>query len=639
MACWTMTGMALFDVMKLMNPKAILLLLILTGFSIKNPTNHADEITRQNIVLKGHAGEIIDKCIEKRIKAQDVDQLIDPFKLKNETRCWQTEFWGKWMLSAVGAYEYTKDPELLEKIKYAVSGLLATQLKDGYIGNYGPETQLTGWDVWGRKYSMLGLIGYYEITGDKKALKAASKVADHLISQVGPGKKSILKAGFYRGMASSSVLEPVVYLYNHTQKKEYLDFAGYILSQWETEDGPQLISKAISGVNVADRFAPPENWWSWENGQKAYEMMSCYDGLLELYKVTKKPEYLEAVIKTADNIIETEINIAGSGSAFECWYGTAKRQTQPTYHTMETCVTTTWMKLCGKLLDQTGNSKYADEIEKSFYNALMASMKFDASEIAKYSPLEGVRIEGEEQCSMHINCCNANGPRGFVMIPSFAVKSIKNDVFINYYGESNAEVQLDNKTKIAISQMTRYPEDGQIDIIISPETSAELRVNLRIPAWSTATEVNVNGTRIEKVEPGTYLSISRSWSKNDKISISLDMSGKLHENNGHQAITRGPIVLARDSRFGDGFVDETTVIRHDEDVVELTSIDEKPEHVWMAFTAPCRTGTDLEGTGKIAKPVHFCDFASAGNTWDPQTRYRVWIRKTLNVMNRKYEGY
>jgi hypothetical protein len=117
------------------------------------------------------------------------------------------------------------------------------------------------------------------------------------------------------------------------------------------------------------------------------------------------------------------------------------------------------------------------------------------------------------------------------------------------------------------------------------------------------------------------------------------MSGKLHENNGHQAITRGPIVLARDSRFGDGFVDETTVIRHDEDVVELTPIDEKPAHIWMAFTAPCVTGTDLEGTGKIAKPVHFCDFASAGNTWDPQTRYRVWIRKTLNVMNRKYEGY
>ena len=62
------------------------------------------------------------------------------------------------------AYQYKNDPALMEKMKYAVSGLLATQLPDGHIGNYGPDTQLTGWDIWGRKYSMLGLIKYYEIS-------------------------------------------------------------------------------------------------------------------------------------------------------------------------------------------------------------------------------------------------------------------------------------------------------------------------------------------------------------------------------------------------------------------------------------------------------------------------------------------
>lgn len=38
------------------------------------------------------------------------------------------------------------------------------------------------------------------------------------------------------------------------------------------------------------------------------------------------------------------------------------------------------------------------------------------------SPMEGHRCEGEEQCGMHINCCNANGPRAFALIPDFAVK-------------------------------------------------------------------------------------------------------------------------------------------------------------------------------------------------------------------------
>jgi len=63
------------------------------------------------------------------------------------------------------------------------------------------------------------------------------------------------------------------------------------------------------------------------------------------------------------NIIESEINIAGSGTAFECFYNGAKYQAEPTYHTMETCVTMTWMKLCFNLLRLTENSLYADQIE------------------------------------------------------------------------------------------------------------------------------------------------------------------------------------------------------------------------------------------------------------------------------------
>lgn len=609
----------------------------LLAFSVK-PIEQIS-INPHSLKIKGFPGEVIDKCIDVRIKGQDVDHLIEPFKLKNETRCWQSEFWGKWMLSAALAYKYTKDPELMKKMRYAVEGLLATQLKNGYIGNYGPENQLTAWDIWGRKYSMLGLIRYYEVSTDKKALKAASKVADHLISQVGPGKTNIIKTGFYHGMASSSVLEPIVYLYNHTSKEKYLDFANYIVDQWETEGGPDLIGKALDGVNVADRFPPPGKWWSWENGQKAYEMMSCYDGLLELYKVTKKPEYLQAVVKTVDNIMETEINIAGSGSAFECWYGTVERQTQATYHTMETCVTTTWMKLCDKTQQITGDSKYADEVEKSFYNAMMASMKYDASEIAKYSPLEGNRIAGEDQCSMHINCCNANGPRGFAMMPFFGIKMADHEIFVNYYGASEAGITLEKGNEISITQTSTYPESGSIQLSINPQKSIDFSLNLRIPAWSVLTTVKVNGEAIENIKPGTYLPILRTWKANDQVSLELDMRGKLHQSKTFEAITRGPIVLARDSRFDDGFVDETAVIQNENGIVKLTQIHEIPDHIWMAFTAPCKLGTDLEGHGAEPKAIMFCDFASAGNTWEPSTRYRVWLPKTLNVMDRKYEGY
>ncbi|MFQ8804200.1 MAG: hypothetical protein ACLR8Y_02505 [Alistipes indistinctus] len=65
----------------------------------------------------------------------------------------------------------------MAKITRGVQAILATQSPDGlYRGNYAPDAQLGGWDVWGRKYTMLGLLAYYRSrTGDKKSLEGAVK--------------------------------------------------------------------------------------------------------------------------------------------------------------------------------------------------------------------------------------------------------------------------------------------------------------------------------------------------------------------------------------------------------------------------------------------------------------------------------
>lgn len=627
--------------------KKLLFLLILTGigtiYGFRLKEAPAVEIKNINssvhTTMNGYLGKKINLCISERIKKQDVQHLIEPFRYRNETRLWQTEFFGKWILSAISAYEYNHDPELLQIIRNAVSGLLSTQTPDGYIGNYTPEAQLNHWNIWGCKYTLLGLQAYYDITGERTALDAAVKLADYILSIVGPEKANIVKTGNYRGMPSSSILEPIVYLYNHTGKKEYLDFAKYIVRQWETPDGPQLISKGLEGVPVSERFPNPSSWWSWENGQKAYEMMSCYEGLLELYKVTKEPVYLTVVERVVRDIIDSEINVAGSGTAFECFIHGAQRQTDPTYHTMETCVTMTWMKLCSNLLGLTHNSLYADQIEKTAYNALIASMKYDGSQIEKYSPLEGRRQEGEEQCGMHINCCNANGPRAFVLLPKIAVQTSGNEIFVNLYSESASSVQLNAKNKVDIVQKTDYPVSDEVEMMINPVRSEIFTLSLRIPLWSKKTAVLVNGSPVDGITEGSYLRISRKWQANDKVVLRLDLRGRLVELNGSQAILRGPIVLARDSRFSDGFVDEAVVIQKKDGFVKLTPSGKKPAEMWMAFTAPMVVGTDLEGEGGKPREIHVCDFASAGNTWTDDSRYKVWIKKTLHVMNTPYSKY
>ena len=121
--------------------------------------------------------------------------------------------------------------------------------------------------------------------------------------------------------------------------------------------------------------------------------------------------------------------------------------------------------------------------------------------------------------------------------------------------------------------------------------------------------------------------------------MKLDLRGRLVKLNGCAAILRGPIVLARDSRFNDGFVDEAAVIQNKNNFVELQISDAKPEGVWLSFTAPLKLGTGISSTSEVPSQIHFCDFGSAGNRWDSNTRYKVWLQEPLNVMKKEIESY
>ena len=55
-----------------------------------------------DVRLKGYLGKRLDAMIANHVAGQDVDYITAPFMEKTETKgWWQTEFWGKWMHSAV----------------------------------------------------------------------------------------------------------------------------------------------------------------------------------------------------------------------------------------------------------------------------------------------------------------------------------------------------------------------------------------------------------------------------------------------------------------------------------------------------------------------------------------------------------
>ena len=268
----------------------------------------ADQLTlsnRSEISLSSWIGGRVDACVSRRVMAQNVDLLVTPFLNHADTdNGWRGEFWGKWFTSAVLAYRYQPTKAHRAVLDQAVKSLLATQSPDGDISTYDAQHRGGDWDVWSRKYVLLGLIAYYDLTLSRETLAAAVRVGDTLLRDFGRGKQNLQDASLnlVAGLSSCSVLEPVCLLYQRTGERRFLEFATYIVASWEQPSkvapaGMRLVEDALKGTPPSRMVAP-----------KAYEMMSCFEGICEYYRITGDIKYLHAVVDFAQTIRKTGEN-------------------------------------------------------------------------------------------------------------------------------------------------------------------------------------------------------------------------------------------------------------------------------------------------------------------------------------------
>ena len=87
---------------------------------------------------------------------------------------------------------------------------------------------------------------------------------------------------------------------------------------------------------------------------------------------------------------------------------------------------------------------------------------------------------------MQINCCNANGPRAFALIPKAMYHASENAIMVNLYADSEATMYLGGKRNqpVTIRQKTTYPEGNVVEIEVMPHKAANFQIALRIPAWA-----------------------------------------------------------------------------------------------------------------------------------------------------------
>jgi DUF1680 family protein len=528
-------------------------------------------------------------------------------------------------------YRYTHDPELKKILQSTIADLITTKRSNGSISasEVSKQPDGPGGDLWERTYVMLGLEGYYtSVDKDAKVLKALIDEADCTISQIGPPPKvGILEQGWSPNhIESSTLLDPIMQLYQITGYKRYLDFAKYIVNE-NGAKGYNIIEQALNNVAPYQMGGPYP---------KAYEMMSLFEGLVMYYRVTGNLYIKQAAINLYQNIKANEITIIGNGGGDkpyhpavmgEAWDNTAFEQTNPDINRMmETCAGVTWMKFCSQILILTGDPSTVDEIEKYVYNGLIGAMKPAGNGFSYVNLLNGIKTNpqgwGGIVNGIDCTCCNLNGPMGLAYIPYVAVMNSKTGPVINLYNAATVTAKTPDNKNYKLDIISDYPRSDTIIIKISTKSLEKFSVQLRIPSWSKETSLKVNG-KVQDVTPGTYKSIVQKWSSGDKIELVLDMRCRIinapHGSNragdNFQALIKGPVVLARDENIDQNYMQSTSIISKDGyvDVIEETPSELQTR---MQYRVPTLDGF-----------IHMVDYASVNN-WNGK-HLCTWLPKPI----------
>ena len=549
---------------------------------------------------------------------------------------WRGEYWGKMMRGACFTYAYTQNPELYGTLCETVRDMMTAQDDLGRISSYSVAAQYRGWDIWARKYVLLGMQYFIEICKDEsfvaEIIECMKKQVDYMISTIGDEREGKLRltlcTSHWRGLNSSSLLEPIVRLYNITGEKRYLDFATYIVSLGGTE-----------GQNIYELAAEGKLYPYQYNVTKAYEMMSCFEGLLEYYRVTGLEKWKIAVVNLANLIADSDISVIGSaGCTHELFDHSSIRQLTTEYFGVmqETCVTVTWMKFCYQVLCISGDSRMADEIERSIYNGMLGAINYDKHSgnggfpFDSYSPLlfntrlTGVGGKKIMADGTAYGCCACIGSAGTGIIPKYAVMLRRDGIAINLYcaGGFNAKTPCGKDVGYEIE--TKYPADGRVSVKICSEADEEYTVALRIPYWSACTTVKLNGEEIS-ASAGSYCEITRLWAMGDEIALEFDMrcaivlpeDSEYSDKNSkyHVALRRGPLMLARDARLPGDI----------ESIVDFSKYEKDGYVPCVPATADFDHFYCFDVTQSDGSTVRMVDYPSAGRTWDRKSLTTVWM--------------
>lgn len=527
-------------------------------------------------------------------------QLITMFgkeaKDHHDKMDWYGEHGGKWLYMASHAAKHSANKELEAEVVRVATYLVQQQDADGYLGNYGPKVRITNdaishkrsWDTWNLSYMVLGLLQTNRYYPDPAYLQAAKAIGDLFVKQFGDGQRNITDYGTRRGLSATVILDPLVELYKVTGDNRYLRLAEHVIERAEANPDHRIITAGLNNIDM-----------EFVGDGKIYQILWNVTAIVKLYEVTGNADYLKASTNIWQNVVDHHLNITGGpwggvGKHMECF--NRKNYWSP-YGMVETCSTMSWIQLNKELLRLTGEAKYAQELERSAYNALPGARFPNGTDWSYHS-----FNNGSWSLANFNDCCPSSGAMALEELPDLIFSRRDNGIAVNIFTESEATITR-GKNTVRLAQKTTYPFDGNVRLTVSSSRKEAFPLMIRIPDWATAAAISVNGQQVQQaVTAGTYAVINRAWSSQDVVDISFPLElrvvTRLEELEGPQnageiyhadwfALTRGPLVYAVDGLIDGQQREVNLAIRAKQIVSQLetlssTPVAGAPAYLWKA---------------------------------------------------------
>ena len=454
-------------------------------------------------------------------------------------------------LEAIGwELGHARSPALADFTAEATALLEKAQQPDGYLNSY---IQVSGEPRYGRLSSshemycaghliQAAIAHAREPAGSTALLGVARRFADHLVE---------VFAGREAGLDGHPAIETALAeLYRQTGHEPYLRLA----SQFIDQRGRGLVGDSGFGLRYLQDDVPVRQRAVLAG--HAVRALYLEAGVVDVAVETGDDELLASSLARWDDMAAARTALTGGvgsrhdgesfGDAFEL---------PPDRAYNETCAAIASIHWNWRLLLATGESRYADLVERALYNAVGAAISADGRRFFYVNPLQrrDDHHEGDDpgrrRAWFSCACCPPNIMRLLASLGHYVATTAGDVLYLHQFTGASVDVRLGGGA-LRVDMTTGYPWAATVSLDVRRAPPEACGLGVRVPGWSRAARFSVNG-RAVRPDPADrgYLVVRRHWMPGDVLRCDLDVTPRLTYPSrrvdalrGSAAVERGPLV-------------------------------------------------------------------------------------------------